>query len=116
PPIDALVQSHDHYDHLDASTVKRLPRQTPVFAPSGVGAWFRKRGFENVVERSWWEDALLDGHRATCVPAQHFSGRTPWGRDKTLWAGWVLEGSAGSKVYFAGDSGHFTGFRQIGEA
>src|SRR5581483_7499626 len=73
-------------------------------------------GFTSVVERSWWEDALLDGHRLTCVPAQHFSGRTPWGRDRTLWAGWVVEGARGSKVYFAGDSGYFAGFREIGEA
>jgi len=116
PPIDAVVQSHDHYDHLDAGTLKRLPRETPVFAPTGVGAWLRKRGFTSVVERSWWEDALLDGHRLTCVPAQHFSGRTPWGRDRTLWAGWVVEGPAGSKAYFAGDTGYFQGFRQVGEA
>lgn len=116
PPVDALVVSHDHYDHLDAATVKRLPRATPVFVPTGVASWFLKRGFTNVVERSWWEDALLDGLRLTCVPAQHFSGRTPWGRDRTLWAGWVVEGARGGKAYYAGDSGYFPGFHEIGEA
>lgn len=116
PPIDAVLLSHDHYDHLDAGTLRRLPRDTPVYCPTGVGRWLRKRGFTRVQERGWWEEATLEDHRLTCVPAQHFSGRTPWDRDRTLWGGWVVEGPRGSKAYFAGDSGYFPGFREIGAA
>lgn len=116
PRIDAILLSHDHYDHLDAGTLTRFPRDIPVLAPTGVGPWLRKRGFHRVVERSWWEETSLDGHRVTAVPAQHFSGRTPWGRDTTLWCGWVVQGSEGSSAWFAGDSGYFSGFRQIGDA
>ena len=116
PPVDGLVVSHNHYDHLDAPTVARLPKGTPVFCPTGVAPWFRRRGFRRVHERSWWEAAEVDGHRLTLVPAQHFSGRTLWDRDRSLWGGWVVEGHRGSTAYFAGDSGYFKGFRQIGEA
>lgn len=116
PQIDGVLLSHDHYDHMDADTLKRLPRRTPILCPIGVARWLKRRGFTRVHEKSWWERVDLDGgHRATYVPAQHFSGRTPWSRDRTLWGGWVLEGHAGSKAYFAGDSGYFRGFRQIGE-
>src|SRR5882672_650808 len=115
PRIDAVLQSHNHYDHLDARTWAKLPKDTPVYCTTGVAAWFRKRKFTDVTERSWWEDAERDGHRFTCVPAQHFSGRTLWDRDRTLWAGWVVQGPR-SSAYFAGDSGYFAGFRQVGEA
>ena len=116
PPIDALVLSHNHYDHLDAATLTRLPRDTPVYCTSGVGEWFRKRGFARVTERAWWDHADWDGFRFTCVPAQHFSGRSLWDRDRSLWGGWVIQGEAGSRVYYAGDSGYFRGFQEIGEA
>jgi L-ascorbate metabolism protein UlaG (beta-lactamase superfamily) len=68
-----------------------------------------------VTERSWWESARLDDLTMTCVPAQHFSGRTLWDRDRTLWGGWVVQGPH-SSAYFAGDSGYFPGFKQVGEA
>lgn len=116
PPVDGLIVSHNHYDHLDAGTVARLPKGTPVFCPTGVAPWFKRRGFTRIHERSWWESAEVGGHRVTCVPAQHFSGRTLWDRDRSLWGGWVVEGSRGSKAYFAGDSGYFKGFKEIGEA
>lgn len=116
PRIDAILLSHNHYDHLDAPTLARFPRETPIFAPSGVGPWLRRRGFTRVVERSWWEHEDMAGHRVTCVPAQHFSGRTLWDRDRTLWCGYVVEGNEGAKAYFAGDTGYFAGFQQIGTA
>ncbi|HEX2022497.1 MAG TPA: MBL fold metallo-hydrolase, partial [Candidatus Thermoplasmatota archaeon] len=115
PPVDALLLSHDHYDHLDAATVKRLPRDVRVVCPTGVGRWLRRRGFTRVADLSWWETAAVGAHRVTCVPAQHFSGRTLWDRNRTLWGGFVVEGPH-AKAYFAGDTGWFAGFRQIGEA
>lgn len=116
PRVDGILQSHNHYDHLDSGTMRRFPRGTPVFAPTGVGAWFRKRGWTNVTERSWWESAPLGSHTITCVPAQHFSGRSMRDRDATLWSGWMIEGARGTRVWFAGDSGYFAGFRDIGAA
>jgi len=114
PRVDAVLQSHNHYDHLDARTLARLPKDTPVFCTTGVGAWFRKRRFTRVTERSWWEAGRLDDHDVTCVPAQHFSGRTLWDRDRTLWGGWVVQGPR-SSAYFAGDSGYCAAFAQVGE-
>lgn len=116
PRVDALLISHDHYDHLDAPTVQRIPRSTPVVCPLKLGRWFRARGFVDVTELPWWGAATLFGtHKVTCVPAQHFSGRTGFDRDRTLWGGHVVEGPEGSVAYFAGDSGYFSGFREIGE-
>ena len=115
PRVDALLVSHNHYDHLDAPTVRRLPRDTPVLCGLGMGAWFRRRGFARVEEMGWWDEAKLEGHRVAYVPAQHFSGRTLRDRDRTLWGGFVVEGSGGSKAWFAGDSGYFSGFREIGD-
>ena len=116
PRVDALLVSHNHYDHLDAPTVKRLPRETPVFCGTSVGRWFARRGFSRVTELTWWERAKLDGHVVSFVPAQHFSGRMLHDRDRTLWGGFVVEGSDGSVAYFAGDSGYFEGFREVGDA
>ena len=115
PRIDAVLQSHNHYDHLDARTIAKLPRATPIHCTTGVGAWFRKRKFRDVTERSWWESSTTDGHDITCVPAQHFSGRTLFDRDRTLWGGWVVRGPH-SSAYFAGDSGYCAAFKEVGEA
>ncbi|RMF15054.1 MAG: MBL fold metallo-hydrolase [Candidatus Dadabacteria bacterium] len=116
PRIDLVVQSHNHYDHLDERTVLALPRTTPFIVPLGVGRWLRKRGFSEVREADWWQTIdIHDGLRATAVPAQHFSGRQLVGdRNATLWCGWIIE--AGDRViYFAGDSGYGPFFREIGE-
>lgn len=114
PRLDALVVSHNHFDHLDAPTIQRVPRSVPVYCPARVGPWFRARGFDDITELSWWESAKLGAHALTFVPAQHFSGRTMFDRDRTLWGGWVVEGPEGSVAYFAGDSGYFSGFKEIG--
>ncbi|WP_335978685.1 MBL fold metallo-hydrolase [Streptomyces sp. CA2R106] len=113
PPIDAVVISHNHYDHLDAPTVKRLPRSTPCYVPAGLGSWFRRRGFHRVTELDWWEGTWLRGVRFDFVPAHHWSRRTLTDTCRTLWGGWVLTDADGHRVYFAGDTGYGAYFAEI---
>jgi N-acyl-phosphatidylethanolamine-hydrolysing phospholipase D len=115
PPIDAVLISHDHYDHLDSATVSRLAERYPAavwYAPLKVGESLRKRGARDVTEQDWWDQAVLGSLRFTCVPAQHFSGRTLGKRNTTLWCGWVLR-SAGHAVLFAGDTALHPDFSTI---
>lgn len=115
PPIDAVLLSHDHYDHLDVPTLRRLARQhrPTVFCPLGVARRVRRCGLSDVRELDWGESVSWRGRRIHCVRAQHFSGRTPFRRNRTLWCGWVVEGSAGN-IYAAGDSGYGDFFAEIG--
>lgn len=118
PPIDLVLLSHDHYDHLDYRTIRRFG-ETPVpfVAPLGVGAHLEAWGVDTarVTELDWWDDVqLFDGDLViTSTPAQHFSGRSPTTSNHTLWSSYVLEGG-GRRVYFGGDSGLMTGFSDIG--
>lgn len=113
-PADAFaVLSHNHYDHLDAWTVKRLPRSIPWFVPLGLGGWLRRRGPRQVVELDWWQSARHGRWTLTCLPAQHWSNRIGMGRNATLWCSWLLD-SGSRRYYFAGDSGYFHGFAEIG--
>lgn len=114
PPVDAVVISHNHYDHLDAPTLRRLPRDTPVFVPAGLGRWFHRRRFTVVTELDWWEAAELKGVRFDCVPAHHWSKRTLTDTCRSLWGGWVLTAPDGRRVYFAGDTGYGHWFTRIG--
>ncbi|MFD9718834.1 MBL fold metallo-hydrolase [Streptomyces sp. NPDC059076] len=114
PTVDAVVISHNHFDHLDAPTLKRLPRRTPVFAPAGLARWFRRRRFTRVTELDWWEGAELAGVRFDFVPAHHWSKRTLTDTNRSLWGGWVLTDRLGQSVYFAGDTGYGHWFREIG--
>ncbi|WP_016908041.1 MBL fold metallo-hydrolase [Streptomyces xiaopingdaonensis] len=128
PTIDAVVLSHNHYDHLDAPTLRRLPRATPLFVPAGLGGWCRKRGFTTVTELDWWEGAELPAAEGAAglgerprvrfdfVPAHHWSKRTLTDTCRSLWGGWVLTAPDGRRVYFAGDTGYGHFFREIGEA
>jgi N-acyl-phosphatidylethanolamine-hydrolysing phospholipase D len=115
PPIDAVILSHDHYDHLDSSTVSRLAERYPAakwYAPLGVGDFLRRRGARDIVERDWWEETALGDLRLTCLPAQHFSGRTLGTRNRTLWCGWALRTSSRS-LFFAGDTALHPDFDSI---
>ncbi len=112
PHVDAVVISHNHYDHLDAPTIRRLPRDTPVFVPGGLGRWFRRRGFTAVTEMDWWESVSYRGVDIGFVPAHHWSRRGLMDTCRTLWGGWVLSNSD-AKVYFAGDTGYGHWFAEI---
>ncbi|MEU6197769.1 MBL fold metallo-hydrolase [Streptomyces sp. NPDC047061] len=114
PRVDAVVISHNHYDHLDAPTLRRLPRDTPVFVPAGLGRWFRRRRFTTVTELDWWEAAELSGVRFDFVPAHHWSKRTLADTCHSLWGGWVLTAPDDGRVYFAGDTGYGHWFSRIG--
>ncbi len=117
PHIDAVVISHNHYDHLDRATVKRLAAQvggSPHFyVPLKLRSWFVDQGIDNVSELDWWDEAAIAGLKLTLVPVQHWSSRTPWDRDKTLWGGWVIE-QPGFRFFFAGDTGYSSDFKEIG--
>ena len=112
-PTVVLV-SHNHRDHLDAPTVARIGGEAIYVVPEGLGQFFRKRGFAQVIELGWWQSTALGALNITFVPSQHWSQRGPLDRNETLWGGFVVEGD-GRKVYFAGDTAYFGGFRSIGE-
>lgn len=117
PLIDVVLVSHDHYDHMDMPTLKRLKEK---FSPLIVAGLRNKKclethGLSRVEELDWWESTSLPNKKKLFfVPAQHFSGRTPWNIDKSLWGGFVIESSLGH-IYFAGDTGFGKFFEQIHE-
>lgn len=112
PPIHAVIISHNHYDHLDLFTVKKLGNKPRYFIPLKLGEWFRAQKITNFAEMDWWDTSLFRGIRIVCVPSQHFSRRGVLDGNKTLWAGWVLETKYG-KILFAGDTGYAPFFREI---
>jgi N-acyl-phosphatidylethanolamine-hydrolysing phospholipase D len=117
PQIDVVLQSHDHYDHLDDRTVCRLEATNPGarwIVPRGLQPFLKHRGVLEVSELEWWQEITIDGVTLGCTPAQHFSGRTPWGRNRTLWCGWSLA-APGRRLFFAGDTGFHPDFAKIAE-
>ena len=115
PRIDVVLLSHNHYDHLDLPTLRRLAREhAPLFvAGLGNGRLLADAGVRPVQEMDWWQETALPGRVGlTCVPARHFSGRGLRDRDAALWCGYVLRGPGGP-VYFAGDTGFGCHFGEI---
>jgi L-ascorbate metabolism protein UlaG (beta-lactamase superfamily) len=120
-PINAVLISHNHYDHLDAPTIRRLPRTTPLLVPANLAWWFRRRGFRDVTDLDWWESReIAPGTgggpvRFDFVPAHHWSRRTLTDTNKSLWGGWMITAADGTRIYFAGDTGYGHWFSAIGE-
>ncbi|MCV2490536.1 MBL fold metallo-hydrolase [Geodermatophilus sp. YIM 151500] len=116
PQVDAVLVSHDHYDHLDLPTVRELVRtQTaPFVVPLGVGEHLRGWGVpaERIVELDWHAETRIGGLTLTCTEARHFSGRF-FARDTTLWSSWVVAGPR-RRVFFGGDTGYTPAFAAIG--
>jgi N-acyl-phosphatidylethanolamine-hydrolysing phospholipase D len=120
PPLDYILISHDHYDHLDKKSVRKLTRSQPDmtwFVPLNLGKWLKKQGVRRVVELDWWQShtarTLSDVNpevKVTAVPSQHYSGRGLFSKNQSLWCGYVVEITRPSgehrRFYFVGDTGY----------
>jgi len=117
PPIDVVVISHNHYDHFDLPTLRRLAveHRPRIFVPLGNRSLLDRAKVRGVEELDWWQSAgVREGVRVAAVPAQHFSGRGLSDRDRALWAGFVVTGPTRS-MYFAGDTGFGQHFKEVRE-
>ena len=116
PAIDFVVISHNHYDHLDLPTLRNLATLNPetlFFVPQGNGDLLRQNGIDQVRELNWGDTASYKGTTIHCLPTQHWSKRSLTDTRKALWSSWAITG-AERRFYFAGDTGYFDGFKEIG--
>ena len=117
PPVDIIIISHNHYDHLDAETVETMPgkERIHVFVPLGLKSFFAKRGYQNIRELDWHQSVVLDELKMTALPAVHFSSRGLGDRNKTLWCSRAVR-SENKSCFFAGDTAYSqTIFKEIGK-
>lgn len=118
PPIDVIVLSHNHYEHLDLNTLDRLPNRgtIDVVTTLGLGHYFAERGYGAVTELDWYQATETKGVHITALPAVHFSKRGFFDRNKTLWASFAIASQGGTNLYFSGDTAYYAPvFREIGE-
>lgn len=125
PDIDIVLLSHSHYDHLHIPSLRRLKGNPIHLVPEGVGGLLMRKGLSNVKQFGWWESAKVGKLDFTFVPAEHWTRRTLWDMNRSHWGGWIMEMGrdeeeesrmdAKTTVYFAGDSGYFPGFAEIGK-
>ncbi|MEA2416390.1 MAG: hypothetical protein QOI58_3047 [Thermoanaerobaculia bacterium] len=112
PPVDLVLVSHNHYDHMDMATLRRI--DAPIVTPLGNSALLRRHGIHDAIDLDWWETTKhANGIETTVVPARHFSARAISDRNRNLWSGFVISGKSGH-VYFAGDTGWGNHFAEIG--
>lgn len=118
PEIDLVVISHNHYDHLNAMTIEEIyPKVNLFIVPLMVGAQLESIGVprEKIIELDWWDEiSPFEDFLVALTPTQHFSGRSLFDRDETLWGSFVIKGQY-HNIYFSGDSGYFEGFKEIGD-
>jgi L-ascorbate metabolism protein UlaG (beta-lactamase superfamily) len=117
PPIDAVIISHDHYDHLDYPSIMELDAKVKhYYVPLGVGQHLLHWGIapERITEMDWWQSNDLNGIKLTLTPARHFSGRRLGNSNSTLWGGWMVD-APDQRVFFSGDSGYGPHFKEIGQ-
>lgn len=118
PPIDIILLSHSHWDHLDLPTLRQIVKrdQPHIYCPLGVKALLEKEGFGQIIELDWHQSQLFNERtRIYCVPAQHFTGRGMFDRNATLWCGFVVDNQTAGKIHFVGDTGYGPFFKQIGK-
>ena len=118
PHVDVAVISHAHYDHLDLPGLRRLAALQPhirFIAPLGLGRYVRRAGFDDVVEIDWWQSDTHEEVTVTATPARHWSSRTLFDRNRTLWSGFMIRFADGYQFYFAGDTGYSTDFVETRE-
>jgi N-acyl-phosphatidylethanolamine-hydrolysing phospholipase D len=117
PPVDIVLLSHNHYDHLDAATVRALTVRHPRarwMVPLRLAARVRALGVGDVTELDWWEEHQVGDATIACTPARHFSARTPFDRNRTLWCGFAVRTNV-ARFFYAGDTGLHPDFARIGE-
>lgn len=113
PPIDVVLITHNHRDHMDAPSLRLLGPAPLYVVPRGLAEWFRRAGMPRVVELDWWERTDAEGFDLTFVPSQHWSRRGLLDENASLWGGWVIE-REGVRLYHSGDTAWFDGFAEIG--
>ncbi|MCG8568323.1 MAG: MBL fold metallo-hydrolase [Desulfobacterales bacterium] len=114
PRVNILI-SHNHYDHLDRASIRNMAPDCPVYVPLGLKGLLGEMNKEVVTEMDWWQEMDLGGgNRLVCLPAQHWSMRVGQGKNRSLWASWLLI-TPEKQFYFGGDTGYFKGFREIGK-
>jgi L-ascorbate metabolism protein UlaG (beta-lactamase superfamily) len=117
PQIDAVLISHDHYDHLDYWSITKIKDKVKMFyVPLGVAAHLKSWGVDEakIIELDWWEEASFEELTFVATPSRHFSGRGLFNRDATLWCSWVIK-AENTKLFFSGDGGYSNNFKAIGE-
>lgn len=121
PHIHAVLISHNHYDHLSKASMRALYRQSGgapvIFAPLGIDLWLAEHvtngDIEKIVRLDWWDSATIGDARVTLLPVQHWSSRTPWDRNTTLWGGFALERANGFRFFYSGDLGYSKDIAEI---
>jgi L-ascorbate metabolism protein UlaG (beta-lactamase superfamily) len=115
PALDVVLISHNHYDHLDRPTIKKILRRFPevtFVVPLGLQAWFRRVGAKQICQLDWWQQTQVAGLTIHAVPARHWSMRSLWDRNRSLWCGWEVQ-NATLNFWFSGDSGYSENLLEI---